>query len=213
MREVVEALAPLSAGRARPARRRPGAGSLGGLSRIGCEVQVDEEPFLDGYAQVIGGLAAAECRGAAGPDAGLRKAAGGAGGPVPWRSPTTSQTGRAGAAQPHAATTWNVVASCGDPGPSGPSWSLPTTTPPPRGRSSTSMTQVWLGETLPRHHRTDRHLTAAVVGDAERAATGRSGAARGSAGLIRAGLRVAAGDRGLCRYRPPSRCAPERTTT
>ncbi|MDQ6775646.1 MAG: peptidase M28, partial [Actinomycetota bacterium] len=59
LREVVEALAPLKRRAGSPAEERAARWIAARLSDAGCEVAVEEEPFLDGYAPLIGGLAAA----------------------------------------------------------------------------------------------------------------------------------------------------------
>ena len=59
LREVIETLAPLERRAGSPAERDAAEWIAARLAQAGCEVQVDEEQYLDGYAKVIGGLAAA----------------------------------------------------------------------------------------------------------------------------------------------------------
>jgi hypothetical protein len=118
LRQVVDALAPIE-------RAAGSAGELEAaewlaerLRRAGCEVQIDEERYLPGYAQEIGRLTAA---GAAGGLLALGRRTRRLGvaaaalstaliaddisnGPRLFRRATTTPT-----------PTWNVVASCGDP--------------------------------------------------------------------------------------------------
>jgi peptidase M28-like protein len=117
LREVIEALAPLERRAGSEGERQAADWIAERLEREGCQVQIDQEQFLDGYARVIGSLAAGSAlAGAAALGRRTRKVAGAAAalitaaiaddvsnGPRLYRRATT-------APQP----TWNVVASCGD---------------------------------------------------------------------------------------------------
>ena len=59
VREVIEALAPLERRAGSPGEERAARWLSERLARAGCEARIEEEQFLDGYARVIGSLAAA----------------------------------------------------------------------------------------------------------------------------------------------------------
>jgi hypothetical protein len=117
VREVIEALAPIARLAGSPGEHEAAQWLAQRLRDAGCEVQIDEEQFLDGYAQVIGALAA------------IASVAGGAALLRPGRRVGGLAAGVAAAAivddisngprlfrraTAQRLTTWNVVASCGD---------------------------------------------------------------------------------------------------
>jgi peptidase M28-like protein len=117
IREVVEALAPLRRRAGSPGEEQAARWLAQRLEHVGCQVQVDEEQFLDGYARVIGTLAGgATLAGVAALRRRTRRLGGAAAalitaaiaddvsnGPRLFRRATTPPR-----------PTWNVVASCGD---------------------------------------------------------------------------------------------------
>ncbi len=117
LREVIDALAPLARRAGSPGEHDAAQWLAQRLRAAGCRVQVDEEQFLDGYAQVIGALAAigSLAGGAALARRGRRAGAVAAGlttaaivddisnGPRLFRRAVAQRR-----------TTWNVVATCGD---------------------------------------------------------------------------------------------------
>jgi hypothetical protein len=191
LREVVEALAPLARRAGSPAEEQAARWIAARLTDAGCEVSVEEEQFLDGYAALIGGLAAVSAAaGAAGLARGLRKpaaavaAAAGAAiaddisnGPRLARRATTK-----------AKATWNVVASCGERRAERTLVVLAHHDAAPTGRIFDERAQVWLGKRFPGIlERIDTSLPlwwAVLAAPAMVAA----GAARGKPGLLRAGL-------------------------
>ncbi len=192
LHEVIETLAPLqrragSAGEAQAAHwiaRR--------LQNSGCEAGVDEEQFLDGYARVIGALSGASAV------AGLtalcsrraRKLAGAAAaavtaaiaddvsnGPRLFRRATTSPR-----------STWNVVGRCGDDTSDRTLVLLAHHDAAPTGAIFDERAQEWLGEHLPgiiERIDTSLPLWWAMLSAPALVALG---AARGSRGVIAAGL-------------------------
>ena len=58
MREVIESLATIERGPGSPGEAEAARQIAARLTDLGCEVQVDDEPFHDGYAALIGSLAA-----------------------------------------------------------------------------------------------------------------------------------------------------------
>ncbi len=152
LREVVETLAPLERRAGSPAEREAAEWIAARLQQAGCEVQVDEEQYLDGYAKVIGGLAAA---GAAAGVAALMKptrALGGAAaaavtaaiaddisnGPRFYRRATTPPT-----------STWNTVAYCGDRAAEHTLVVLAHHDAAPTGAIFDDRAQAWMGERFP----------------------------------------------------------------
>jgi hypothetical protein len=63
IREVVETLAALERGPGSPGEAQAARWLAERLEQAGCEVQIDEEPFHDGYARLIGSLAATAAAG------------------------------------------------------------------------------------------------------------------------------------------------------
>ncbi len=152
LREVLETLAPIE-------RRAGSAGELEAaewladrLRRAGCSVQIEEEAYLEGYAEVIGSLAAA-----------------GALSGVTALGRRTRRLGAAGAALVAAAiaddvsngprlyrrarsapsTTWNVVARTGDPEAERTLVVLAHHDAAPTGAIFDDTVQRWLGERFP----------------------------------------------------------------
>jgi hypothetical protein len=117
LHEVLQSLAPLERRAGSAGEEQAARWIAQRLKRVGCEVQIDEEQFLDGYARVIGTLAAGGAlMGAAALRPRARRTAGAAAalvtaaivddisnGPRLFRRATTPPR-----------PTWNVVARCGD---------------------------------------------------------------------------------------------------
>jgi hypothetical protein len=152
LQEVVNTLAPLER-RAGSADEEQAARWIAErLRQAGCEVQVDEEQFLDGYAKLIGSLAAiGAAAGVAAHSRRLRRlaalAAGAAtaaiaddisNGPRIYRHATT---------QPK--TTWNVVGTCGDQSAERTLIVMAHHDAAPTGAIFDERAQAWLGETFP----------------------------------------------------------------
>jgi len=152
LKEVVEALAPLDRRAGSPGEEQAARWLEQRLAQAGCDVVVDEEQFRDGYAKVIGTLAAA------GAGAGLaalweptRRLGGAAAaavtaaiaddvsnGPRLFRKATTPPS-----------TTWNVVASCGDRTAEHTLVVLAHHDAAPTGAIFDERAQAWLGERFP----------------------------------------------------------------
>ncbi len=117
LREVIEALAPLERRAGSPGEEQAAGWLAQRLARAGCEAQVEEEQFFDGYARVIGPLAAA---GALAGAAALRRrwriAAGLTGAMVTAAIADDVSNGPRlfRRATVRARPTWNVVAAAGD---------------------------------------------------------------------------------------------------
>ncbi len=151
-REVIEALAPLSRQAGSPGEHDAAQWLARRLRAAGCEVQIDEEQFHDGYAQVIGALAA------------IASVAGGAALARPAR-----RAGAVAAALATAAivddisngprlfrrafaqrrTTWNVIASCGEESADLTLVVLAHHDAASTGRDLRPALQAWLAESLP----------------------------------------------------------------
>jgi Zn-dependent M28 family amino/carboxypeptidase len=117
LREVIEALAPLERRAGSPAEERAARWLAERLAGAGCETRVEEERFLDGYARVIGPLAACGAlAGAAALGCRWRAAAGVAGALVTAAIADDVSNGprlfRRATVRPR--PTWNVVATTGD---------------------------------------------------------------------------------------------------
>ncbi len=117
LHEVIVALAPLERRAGSPAEEQAARWLSERLARAGCETRVQEEQFLDGYARVIGPLAAAGAvAGAASLARRWRTAAGLAGALVTAAIADDVSNGprlfRRATQRPR--PTWNVVASAGD---------------------------------------------------------------------------------------------------
>ncbi len=152
LREVIEALAPLER-RAGSADEQRAAGWIAErLQAAGCDAQVEEEQFLDGYATVIGRLSAVSAiagavalgrrtRKLGGALAGLVTAAIAddiSNGPRLFRRATTSPR-----------STWNVVGEAGDVTARRTLLVLAHHDAAPTGLIFDDSAQTWLGEALP----------------------------------------------------------------
>lgn len=151
-REVVETLALLERGAGSPGEAEAAQWIAARLTQAGCEVEVDDVQFLDGYAKLIGTLAAAGV--AAGVAALIKptRALGGAAaaaisaaiaddisnGPRVFRKATTEPR-----------TTQNVVATCGDPGAEHTLVVLAHHDAAPTGAIFDERGQAWMGEHFP----------------------------------------------------------------
>ena len=152
LREVVEALAPLERRAGSPGEERAARWLAARLSDAGCEAAVEAEKFLDGYAPLIGGLAAASAAaGLAGLLPSLRKpaAAIAAGVAAAIADDVSNGPRLARRATTKPRTTWNVVASCGDARAERTLVVLAHHDAAPTGRIFDERVQVWLGERFP----------------------------------------------------------------
>jgi len=152
LREVVEALAPLERRAGSPAEQQAARWIAARLADAGCVVAVDEEQFLDGYARLSAGLAAAGAvAGVAGLARRLRKPAALAAAAVVGAIADDISNGpriaRRATTRPR--TTWNVVGSCGDPNAERTLVMLAHHDAAPTGRIFDERVQVWLGERFP----------------------------------------------------------------
>ncbi len=151
-REVVDALAPLSRRAGSPGEHGAAQWLAQRLRAARCQVQVDEEQFLDGYAQVIGALAA------------IASVAGGAALARPGRSTGAIVAGLATAAiaddisngprlfrraTAQRLTTWNVIGSCGDERAGRTLVVLAHHDAAPTGAIFDQRVQAWLAENFP----------------------------------------------------------------
>ena len=152
LREVIETLAPLERRAGSPGEEQAARWLAERLEQAGCEVTIDEEQFHDGYARVIGSLAAV---GALAGVAALRE--------------RTRKLGGATAAIVTAAIaddisngprlfrrataplrpTWNVIARCGDPAAERTLVVLAHHDAAPTGAIFDDQAQVWFGESFP----------------------------------------------------------------
>lgn len=117
VREVVEALAPLERRAGSPGEEQAARWLSDRLAGAGCEARIEEEEFLDGYARVIGSLAAAGAlAGVAALGTRWRRAAGLAGAAVTAAIADDISNGprvfRRAASR--SLPTWNMVAVAGD---------------------------------------------------------------------------------------------------
>jgi Zn-dependent M28 family amino/carboxypeptidase len=152
LREVVEALAPLERGAGSAGEEQAAQWISERLQAAGCEAQVEEEQFLDGYAKVIGTLAAAGAlAGAAGLTRRLRRLGAAAAALVTAAIADDISNGprvfRRLSTPPR--PTWNVVARCGDPAAERTLVVLAHHDAAPTGAIFDETAQVWLGETFP----------------------------------------------------------------
>jgi hypothetical protein len=191
LREVVEALAPLERRAGSPGEERAARWLAARLSDAGCQVAVEEEEFLDGYARLIGGLTAASAvAGAAGLHPSLRKPAAALAATVAASIADDVSNGprlvRRATTKPK--LTWNVVASCGDARAERTLVVLAHHDAAPTGRIFDERAQVWLGKRFPgllERIDTSLPLWWAVLTAPVAVAVG---AARGRGGLLRIGL-------------------------
>jgi hypothetical protein len=152
LREVVEALAPLERRAGSEPEREAAEWIASRLAQAGCEVQTDEEQFYDGYANVIGSLAAA---GAAAGLAALikptRRLGGLAAAAVTAAIVDDISNGprvfRKATAKP--STTWNAVGTSGDRSAEHTLVVLGHHDAAPTGTIFDERGQVWVGERFP----------------------------------------------------------------
>jgi hypothetical protein len=152
LREVVETLAPLERRAGSPGEREAAYWISERLERVGCEVQVDEEPFYDGYARVIGILSAASvAAGVVGLGRRFQKLGAAAGAAVAAAIADDVSNGPRWArrATSRPISTWNVVARCGDPQADRTLVVLAHHDAAPTGAIFDPTVQAWLGETFP----------------------------------------------------------------
>jgi Peptidase family M28 len=152
LRDVVEGLAPIERRAGAEGEREAARWLAERLAHAGCEVQIDEEQFYDGYAKPIGQLAAGSA----------------IAGVAALRKRTSRLGGLAGAAVMAAIaddisngprlfrrstskplTTWNVVAQAGDPNAERTLVVLAHHDAAPTGAIFDPTFQAWLGETFP----------------------------------------------------------------
>jgi hypothetical protein len=192
LREVIETLAPIERGAGSSGERQAAEWIATRLRSVGCETEVEEEEFLDGYARVISKLSSASAV------AGLtalvspraRKLAGAAAaavtvaiaddisnGPRLFRRVTTPPR-----------TTWNVVGSCGDRSAERTLVVLAHHDAAPTGKIFDDRLQAWLGERFPgflERIDTSLPLWRVMLGMPALVAIG---AARGRRGMLAAGV-------------------------
>jgi Peptidase family M28 len=152
LREVIDALAALERRAGSPGEREAARWIHARLSEAGCVADIDEERFLDGYARVIGTLAAASAgAGIAARSRRLRRPAAAAAtavfaaiaddvsnGPRLYRRATTKPR-----------TTWNVVARCGDEQADRTLVVLAHHDAAPTGLIFDDRAQTWVGQQVP----------------------------------------------------------------
>ncbi|MDQ6606070.1 MAG: peptidase M28, partial [Actinomycetota bacterium] len=152
LREVIEALAPLERGAGSAGERQAAHWLADRLRQAGCATQVDEEDYLPGYAEVIGTLAAAGAlAGVAALGRRTRKLAAAAAATVTAAIADDISNGprvyRRMRSAP--ATTWNVVAKCGDAEAERTLVVLAHHDAAPTGAIFDDRAQVWFGERFP----------------------------------------------------------------
>jgi hypothetical protein len=152
LREVVEALAPLERGAGSPGEEQAARWIAERLAAAGCEVQVDDEQFHDGYAKVIGSLAAIGAgAGVAAHIRPLRRLAALAAGAV--TAAIADDISNGPRLFRHATTTpiptWNVVATCGEESAERTLVVMGHHDAAPTGAIFDERAQAWLGETFP----------------------------------------------------------------
>ncbi|HUO69578.1 MAG TPA: M28 family peptidase [Solirubrobacteraceae bacterium] len=191
LREVIEALAPIERRAGSSGEQRAARWIADRLERAGCEVTVDEERFHDGYARVIGSLAAAGAvAGAAALRERTRVIGGAAAALITAAIADDISNGprlyRRATAPLH--PTWNVVARCGDPTAVKTLVVLAHHDAAPTGAIFDDQAQAWFGESFPgviERIDTSLPLWWAMLGAPALIALG---AARRRKGPIRAGL-------------------------
>ncbi len=152
LREVVEALAPLERRAGSDGEQQAARWIAERLEAAGCEVQVDEEQFHDGYAKVIGALAAIGAgAGVAAQVRPLRRLAALAAGAV--TAAIADDISNGPRLFRHATTppipTWNVVGTCGDESAERTLVVMGHHDAAPTGAIFDERAQAWLGETFP----------------------------------------------------------------
>lgn len=153
LREVVEALAPIERRAGEDGERRAAEWIAQRLRDAGCGAEVQAEPFLDGYAEVMRALSAASLGAgvaalAPGP---LRRVAGLAAAAITAAIADDVSNGprvfRRLRSKPR--TTWNVVGACGPPDAPRTLVVLAHHDAAPTGAIFDPTFQAWLGETFP----------------------------------------------------------------
>jgi hypothetical protein len=153
LREVIETLAPVERGAGSQGEQWAAGWIAERLRAAGCDAQVQEEQFLDGYARHMRGLSAAS--GLAGAAAlasrRLRPLAAIVAGAVAGAIADDVSNGprllrRAGLSR---GTTWNVVAGAGDPDAERTLVVLAHHDAAPTGRIFDPSVQMWMGERFP----------------------------------------------------------------
>jgi Peptidase family M28 len=192
LREVVEALAPLERGAGSAGEKQAARWLASRLERAGClNPEVEEEPFHDGYARVIGTLAAAGAiAGIAALGRRTRKPAAIAAAAVTAAIADDISNGprlfRRAITRPK--PTWNVIADCGDTSSERTLVVLAHHDAAPTGLIFDDRAQVWLGERFPgiiERIDTSLPLWWAMLSAPALVALG---ASRGKRGLVGAGL-------------------------
>jgi hypothetical protein len=153
LREVVEALAPIERRAGEDGERRAAEWIAERLRAAGCAAEVEEEAFLDGYAEVMRTLSAASLAAgvAALAPAPARRLAGLAAAAITAAIADDVSNGprvfRRVRSQPR--TTWNVVGACGAPDAPRTLVVLAHHDAAPTGAIFDPRFQAWLGETFP----------------------------------------------------------------
>jgi hypothetical protein len=192
LREVIDTLAPLERRAGESGEREAAEWIARRLQAVGCPAVVEEEEFLDGYAQVIGRLAGVSA--AAGTTALLsaraRRLASAAAAAVTLAVADDISNGprvfrRATAPRK---TTWNVVGSCGDEAAHRTLVLLAHHDAAPTGKIFDERLQVWFGQRFPgllERIDTSLPLWWAMLGGPALVAIG---AARGRRGMLGSGV-------------------------
>jgi hypothetical protein len=152
LREVVETLAAYERRAGSPGEERAARWLAERLERTGCQVQVDEEQFYDGYAKVLAGLAAAGAlAGSVALSQRLRAVGGAAAAAVAGAIADDVSNGPrvARRAASPSRTTWNVVARCGDLEATRTLVVLAHHDAAPTGAIFDDRVQAWAGEKFP----------------------------------------------------------------
>jgi Zn-dependent M28 family amino/carboxypeptidase len=152
LREVIEALAPIERRAGSPGERQAAEWLADRLVRAGCATEIDEEQFLDGYAKVIGSLAAAGAvAGVAALGRRSRRLGAAAGALITAAIADDVSNGprlaRRATGRPR--PTWNVVASAGDPAAARTLVVLAHHDAAPTGAIFDDRAQAWVGEKFP----------------------------------------------------------------
>ncbi|MBV9466758.1 MAG: M28 family peptidase [Solirubrobacterales bacterium] len=153
MRELIETLATLERRAGSPGEEQAARWIARRLQLAGCEAQIDEEQFRDGYAHVIGSLAKAGVLAGATALASrrARKLAGVAAAAVTAAIADDISNGprlaRRLLTEPR--PTWNVVGRCGDPSATRTLVVMAHHDAAPTGLIFDERVQAWLGEHLP----------------------------------------------------------------
>ncbi len=152
LHEVIDALAPLERRAGSPGEQEAARWIHARLREAGCVAQIDEEQFLDGYARVIGTLAAAGAgAGLAAHSRRFRRPAAAAAAAIVAAIADDVSNGprlyRRATVRPR--TTWNVVARCGDQQADRTLVVLAHHDAAPTGLIFDDRAQHWVGEQFP----------------------------------------------------------------